>query len=394
MRPVMDAGHVYIRTMPVMVAGIKYMRPVRETGHVLLLCQRMAGCKAMYLRGNMFTQPKQHLPFFCSSQMPPRKSKRAQKPRDLSPQEPQTTARKKQKPSNANGPSAADVAKELYELMKKDQTAQEPLQEDMPPGDEPNTGGSQDEDGDVELLPDDVLDDDDEQPVQQGILNRPIDSTVDKKVKSQIWAGKYVDLGTLISDNKPQILDIQTKSGKVGLVPRFQTFRIYNIEKWHEAFRIFVAIHTQKFANDAPGLMKYASLVNTIASEHGDWQFYDANFRKWKAQANISWDDFNTELYSRAMSRGINKSLFPKGNAFQKGKRQDQPFREKGYNSQSRKPNKPYVCYTFNNTGKCTRNGCPFPHKCQLCSGNHSKSVCSGAQSSSASNKGNNSGKK
>ena len=50
--------------------------------------------------------------------------------------------------------------------------------------------------------------------------------------------------------------------------------------QWCVAFEIFVVIHSMKFPNDTPGLMKYASLIRLLHANGQGWYKYDRSFRQ------------------------------------------------------------------------------------------------------------------
>ena len=51
------------------------------------------------------------------------------------------------------------------------------------------------------------------------------------------------------------------------------------ISQWVKAFHVFIALYTKSHLTQAPNLMKYLTLVESIAEEGGDWQTYDQTFR-------------------------------------------------------------------------------------------------------------------
>ena len=70
------------------------------------------------------------------------------------------------------------------------------------------------------------------------------------KIKEQIWAKQYFDLATLLPP--PQTTKPQNQESKANNTPF-----IHTPDQWTTAFIVFVAIYSEKFPNQTPGLMKH-----------------------------------------------------------------------------------------------------------------------------------------
>ena len=73
---------------------------------------------------------------------------------------------------------------------------------------------------------------------------------------------------------------------------------------WTSAFQLFVGIHTSKFPQDAPALMKYYKVVRGLAARGANWQFNDRQFRYMRQSQlhDMPWGVNHFELWVRAQS--------------------------------------------------------------------------------------------
>ncbi|XP_048580426.1 uncharacterized protein LOC116608298 [Nematostella vectensis] len=95
-----------------------------------------------------------------------------------------------------------------------------------------------------------------------------LDTRVSTKTKAKIWNNVFLEFGILLSnpwsEDKYQ-LSVSSFSGgrqpSICLEPTTRPKRNLTMEMWTSAFRIFVAVYTQKYPNDAPALMKYVETI-------------------------------------------------------------------------------------------------------------------------------------
>ena len=115
---------------------------------------------------------------------------------------------------------------------------------------------------------------------------------------------KFVDFAELLKTRDDDSLVMSVKN--VDDVPSLsvtksekRSFLTYN--QWYVAFEIFVAIHSMKFRNDTPGLMKYASLIRLLHTNGQGWYKYNRSFRQLRSlDASVPWSKIKSTLWSVA----------------------------------------------------------------------------------------------
>ena len=141
--------------------------------------------------------------------------------------------------------------------------------------------------------------------LQQPFVVGPGFSPIPAKTVSQIVAGKYVDLGDLLSVN---IVQTEPESqafldGRLVFLPsaKKQRRRIEDIVTWSEAFTIFTLILTSYFPHRWKDLTSYKLLIlRTYRQFSGRvWLAYDQAFRQHAAATKlVDWSTMNVQLYN------------------------------------------------------------------------------------------------
>lgn len=204
-------------------------------------------------------------------------------------------------------------------------------------------------------------------------IARPLALGVEEKTKGKIWANQFVEFHSLFQNNETDKLELVDSGNGVLTCKKSKSGSIKTVDKWFEAFHVFVAIYTARLPAEAPLLMKYADTIQRLGKQAGDAAalFYDKQFRLWREDQPelLPWDQVNNELFNQALAMGLYKSKSKPNNAFQS--------KTKGSNKRH--------CFRFNNyNGQCSRPNCPFPHTCQKCNGPHSKKQCTNTGSNSS----------
>lgn len=195
-------------------------------------------------------------------------------------------------------------------------------------------------------------------------MARPLGLGVDPKIKGKIWANQFVELQCLLPSKKNEKFEVVDNGDGFMKLKKSNSGSIKSFDRWLEAFHTFVAIYSSKFPHETANLMKHATIVQRLSKQAGDEAAlsYDENFRIWR-QDNpeyLPWGQLNGELQNEALAMGLCR-------------KQNLPFHAKAKQNNSGKQ----ICFNYNNNnGHCTRPNCPFPHKCQKCSGPHSKKQC------------------
>jgi hypothetical protein len=195
---------------------------------------------------------------------------------------------------------------------------------------------------------------------------RPLALSVDSKIKGKIWAGEFINFQSLISSREVSTFEfLDSGNGSVTFKQAAKpSGSIRNIDQWFRAFHIFVSVYTQKYAEQAPDLMKYADTVQRLSKLAGEEAalYYDEEFRRLREAMGdiLSFKDVHMETYNQALAKGLFRS------------KTRQPAFKPKFGSKK-------VCFAFN-SGNCKRRTCSFAHLCQKCNGGHPKRDCSSNQ--------------
>lgn len=183
--------------------------------------------------------------------------------------------------------------------------------------------------------------------------------------KSKIKNGEYMDIASLLdskclqSSEKSLVLIngvISTKEKKHEA--------INTIEKWTDAFIIYMSIYLSTHPEKCQELLKYVSTVRLGASRIKGlgWKEYDEQFRlKMAMDPSKPWDIVDQELWLIYMSNT-------------------------NTNTSTSYVNKTAVnkCYNFNYKGVCDRNPCLYQHVCFNCSERHPFYFCNNGSNQTA----------
>ena len=117
-------------------------------------------------------------------------------------------------------------------------------------------------------------------------ISIPADARVPLKLKTKIWEEQYIDFGSLLVTPVHygryqltlQHLD-EGSAPSLTLEPFAKPKKISTFDSWLQAFHVFVAVYSSKHPQAAPGLMKYGSIIQDLATKGHNWRYYDENFR-------------------------------------------------------------------------------------------------------------------
>ncbi|XP_052694795.1 uncharacterized protein LOC128173113 isoform X1 [Crassostrea angulata] len=185
----------------------------------------------------------------------------------------------------------------------------------------------------------------------------PLGAATPHRLKAKIWANQFIDLGLLLQRREDPI-SLNISSGSLIVQQGSSKPKLpMSIQRWTDAFLIFMGIFIEKYPEQAPHLLKYCYFIREMNKMLGDkaWRIYDENFRMLKETVELPWQKPVEELRIKAASSNYQ---------FQ------QPFRANTGNKPIR------FCYAFNNGEQCTHNPCSFAHRCQSCSGSHARANC------------------
>ena len=206
---------------------------------------------------------------------------------------------------------------------------------------------------------------------QQPFVLPPGFTPVPAKTVSQMLAGKFIDLGDLLSAN---ITEKEPESqvyfgGQLVVTPSAKKHRrkIDDIVSWSEAFSIFTLILTSYFPHRWKDLTCYKLLILQTHRHFSGrvWRAYDLAFRQHAAATKlVDWSSMNSELFN---FHAAGASLRPGAS----GTSPDVP-------EPSGAPSSQIICRSWNR-GRCSSqyNYCRYAHRCSLWGGPHRCSECS-----------------
>ena len=142
----------------------------------------------------------------------------------------------------------------------------------------------------------------------------PLGASHPLKIKAKIWAGEYVDLGSLISppnsDNYTVTLSQQENQPQVSVSSQHSKRNITSISMWTDAFLVYMGILTQRFPDLAPNLCKYITVIRDLATKthSASWLQYDIEFRRFKHyNQDLSRGAIHWELYMSCLATSTGK---------------------------------------------------------------------------------------
>jgi hypothetical protein len=183
---------------------------------------------------------------------------------------------------------------------------------------------------------------------------------VPRTLKSQIGRGEYVNLALLLK-GAMELNDIckgntlsLSASGKIEAKPRECRDKVSSIEKWTDAFLIYMSIYIKEHPKKVGEMLQYVSLIREAAVRQGgySWRVYDEQFRIRQAACPVSWGSLNQDLWLRCMSF----------------KDQTTPQLQMGQQILG-------TC-SYYNQGYCYWPKCKYQHKCSNCGQLHPKIKC------------------
>ena len=187
-------------------------------------------------------------------------------------------------------------------------------------------------------------------------------------IKQQICRGEYVNLALMLKGTVElsQYCDGSifklSLNGEIEACRRDCKEKIFDIEKWTNAFLIYASVYLSNHADKSYELIHYMYNIREAAARQGSycWREYDEQFRLRQAITPAPWSKINNDLWWRCMQlKPVNKNP-----------------------SNVRR----YTCNPFN-SGSCTWPDCKFSHTCSKCHGPHPEIKCtwSGPQSNTQS---------
>ena len=110
----------------------------------------------------------------------------------------------------------------------------------------------------------------------------PLSTGVDPKLKAKVWGDQYLPLSSLIASKDTGMLSMKQKADGSISFEKKDPEEVNNMDAWHSAFTVFVAIYTERLPQAGPALMKHSATVQNLAKMAGKYAAlqYDTAFRK------------------------------------------------------------------------------------------------------------------
>lgn len=183
-------------------------------------------------------------------------------------------------------------------------------------------------------------------------------------LRKQIERGDYVNLALMLKGAVE--LDEFANGGALRLSadgvlesrPSNCKDKIPNIEKWTDAFIVFMSVFIKVNPSKANEMLQYMSLIRECAHRQGGyaWRTYDEQFRVRQASNPAPWSSINQDLWLRCMSlRDTTPQVVHTPHGVNRTK-----------------------CLDFNQ-GRCHWSNCKFSHSCSNCGLGHARIYCQNA---------------
>ena len=203
--------------------------------------------------------------------------------------------------------------------------------------------------------------------VNYDCVSSPLGADLPKKIKRKFFNHEYVNLAEMLSPSENVESAFEFKDVKGGntfkIMSQPSKREIYNIDQWTDSFTVYVSVLCENEPKQSPGLWKYCKFIRATSKRFGGkiWKNYDEKFRRQMNQHKLPWGQVHWDLYFSLATPGQSdngqKQSFrakkPKDNHFTKGQ-----------------------CFTFENTGACSKNACKFKHACLHCNRKHQSNKC------------------
>ena len=241
------------------------------------------------------------------------------------------------------------------------------------------------------------------------LSRRPLGDTLEPKIKAKIWAGRFVELPSLIPKyyDEDSLFNITTKKNSLAI--RKHTSHFLSFNDWNRAFDVYTSVMaTNPPSPDTVQLMiKHKAdityLHNTFPGSDA-WHRFDIEFRKAVAAPDvpITWGDYDPALYGDSVMKAMMSSIRaqePHHTTSTRGRddmqRRRQPSMQPGNTTITDRESgisvpKKYCLAYHSGKPACRQTPCRWKHECPSCQRQHplikcrSTSATTGAQATPA----------
>ena len=189
-----------------------------------------------------------------------------------------------------------------------------------------------------------------------------VSAHVPEILAEKICSHQYINLALLLNGNieldqicTSNVLHVNDK-GQIESRAKSVNERIMSIEKWTDAFLIFMSVYIRRHPGKIQDLLQYVAIIREAANRSPPsmaWRTYDEQFRLRQATNPQPWGKINADLWLRIMSMPSIQSNYCPSPAPSRG-----------------------TCLDFNNSF-CNWQNCKYIHACSFCGmSNHGRKTC------------------
>ena len=205
------------------------------------------------------------------------------------------------------------------------------------------------------------------EPKHLDLPGRPVDHKISLKLKQQIWADEYIDLGLLLDptiDHQPNTFNVVSRTGEtLAVAPNKNSKVITSLGQWCTAFNVYITIYCQKHPAQLGNLMTYLATVKSLCHRNGDYITYDREFRYLRQSCKLNWAVIHSGIWLECRDSANAKSTSTKSSNMNNNPKPPSNFRHSNSNSKSNHPNG--YCFKYHDTGKCPKGpNCNYSHNC------------------------------
>ena len=190
----------------------------------------------------------------------------------------------------------------------------------------------------------------------------PMGASLPDSLKKKIKNGEYVNLDMLLPSFKNELsiclTDLGKSDGKISLSSS-KSVTIRTWDQWLEAFLVYASVYLSAHPEEGVGVIKHINLTMRLYTCRGKWIWYDAEFRRLRAELKYPFDSYIYELFEQAKDYRI---------SFAQPSRHQTPGSSRGGGAGT--------CFVFQRTGVCSKARCIYRHECQTCQGRHPTHKC------------------
>ena len=137
-----------------------------------------------------------------------------------------------------------------------------------------------------------------------------ITAHVPMSLKQKNWKNQYINIALLLKGS-PELIDICSggnfrlnENGILESKPVMFKEKVHSIEKWADAFLIYMHTYLQKHFDKASEMLQYMATIRDAASRNigYGWRVYDEQFRMRQSLELKSGSQLNSDLWLKVMT--------------------------------------------------------------------------------------------